>query len=258
MRLRRESGIRQGPDAGPLLEVSDLEVRYRDAIGVRAVTLSVNAGEVVGVIGPNGAGKTTTIRAVSGFLPGDRARVSQGDIRFRGDSLVGRKPSEIARRGIAIVPERKKVFASLSVADNLAVVDRSRGGDELFDEIYQLFPVLKTKQSQLAGTLSGGERQMLALARALLLNPELLLIDEMSFGLAPIVVEELIEKLENMVTEHRAILLVEQNLAVVESLCRRTYVLGAGRLLGSGTIEEVLSGPLADVAYLGAELEAHP
>jgi branched-chain amino acid transport system ATP-binding protein len=233
------------------LQVDGLEVRYRDAVGVRDVTLQASLGETVAILGPNGAGKTTTLRAISGFLPGDRARVTAGTITVGGRSVVRRSPSEITRMGVALVAERNKVFTRLTVRENLLIIGGRAPRKEQLDEVNELFPFLANRQRQLAGSLSGGERQMLALARALLLRPKVLLVDELSFGLAPIVVDNLIETVRSIVSTDRAVVLVEQSGAVAQALADRIYLLSAGRLVGSGNATEMLSRDVTDAAYFG-------
>ena len=185
--------------SGALLTVDKLEVVYHRAItAVQGVTLSVHEGQIVAILGTNGAGKTTTLRAISGFLGIDDARVTEGTITFKGERIENRPPNEIARLGIALVPERDKVFPNLTVAENLAapfapaVRSRAPTREEL---VYQFFPqACATCARASAGLLSGGERQMLALASALMCRPELLLVDELSLGLAPVVVEDLMAR----------------------------------------------------------------
>jgi branched-chain amino acid transport system ATP-binding protein len=237
---------------GAFLQVDGLEVRYRGAVGVRDVTLQASLGEIVAILGPNGAGKTTTLRAISGFLPGDRARVSAGTIRVGGRSVVRRSPSEITRMGVALVAERNKVFTRLTVRENLLIIGgRPAPKKQQLDEVTELFPFLANRHHQLAGSLSGGERQMLALARALLLRPKVLLVDELSFGLAPIVVDSLIETVRSLAGTDRAVVLVEQSGAVAQALADRIYLLSAGRMVGSGNAAEMLSRDVTDAAYFG-------
>jgi branched-chain amino acid transport system ATP-binding protein len=247
---RTGAGLPRPGDA--ILQVDGLEVRYRDAVGVRDVTLQASLGEVVAILGPNGAGKTTTLRAISGFLPGDRARVTAGTITVGGRSVVRRSPSEITRLGVALVAERNKVFTRLTVRENLLIIGgRTAPKKEQLDEVVDLFPFLADRQRQLAGSLSGGERQMLALARALLLSPKVLLVDELSFGLAPIVVDDLIETVRRLAGQDRAVVLVEQSGAVAQALADRIYLLSAGRLIGSGNAAEMLTTDVTDAAYFG-------
>ena len=183
-----------------LLSIDKLEVVYQRAItAVQGITLSVRVGQIVALLGTNGAGKSTTLRAISGFLGIDDARVTQGSITFRGEPIENRTPNEITRRGIVLVPERDKVFPNLTVAENLvAPVARDVNAAERAERealVYQFFPQLGGLKNRLAGLLSGGERQMLALGSAIVCQPELLLIDELSLGLAPVVVEDLLNRL---------------------------------------------------------------
>lgn len=233
-----------------LLRLANVEVCYQDAVAVTGVSLEVRSGQVAVLLGPNGAGKTTTLRAISGFVPGDRARVTKGEILFDGESIVGKAPHEIARRGIAVVAERNKVFPTLSVWENLTIVGgKGLPRKEDLDRVCTLFPFIPDRRGQLAGLLSGGERQMVALARALLLRPRLLLIDEFSFGLAPVIVERLIEQLEDLSSGHLSMLLVEQSRQVAKALASQVYLLNAGRMVGSGTAGELLTGDGAERAY---------
>jgi len=223
-----------------LLAVEKLEVAYHRVINaVQGVTLSVSAGQIVTILGTNGAGKTTTLRAISGFLGIDNARVTAGSIRFDGRSIENKPAHAIARLGIVLVPERDKVFLNLTVAENLQVPVRrnagaaQRGRQEAL--IYQHFPRLADLRSREAGLLSGGERQMLALAAAIVCGPKLLLIDELSLGLAPIVVEGLAQRLVAIRGELGiAILIVEQSAALALDIADYGYVLENGRIVLDG------------------------
>jgi len=183
----------------PLLELENLEVVYhRVATAIQGVSLRVPPGSIVALLGTNGAGKTTTLRAISGFLGADDAQIVGGRVVFQGASVTGRPPHELARRGLVLVPERNKVFETLTVQDNLRALVPGRRADRdaarvpvTLDQVFHYFPALAGRRRQLAGYLSGGERQMLALATALLCRPRVLLVDELSLGLAPLVVESL-------------------------------------------------------------------
>jgi branched-chain amino acid transport system ATP-binding protein len=203
-----------------LLQVDQIEVVYKRVItAVQGVTLSVSEKQIVAVLGTNGAGKTTTLRAISGFLGIDDARVTEGAISFSGIPIANRAPHEIAARGIVLVPEREKVFPNLTVAENLAapVTRGGAGGEEL---AFHFFPRLAELRARTAGLLSGGERQMLAIASGLMCGPKLLLIDELSLGLAPVIVADLTQRLAAIRDELGiAILLVEQSAAVALDLC---------------------------------------
>jgi branched-chain amino acid transport system ATP-binding protein len=240
-----------------LLAVDKLEVVYHRAItAVQGVSLAVERGQIVALLGTNGAGKTTTLRAISGFLGLDDARVTEGAIAFKGARIENHPPHEVTRRGIALVPEREKVFPNLTVAENLAVpvsrhasaADRRR----LEEMVFQFFPPLARLRGRMGGLLSGGERQMLALGGALVCGPELLLIDELSLGLAPVVVEDLAARLAEIRRElGTAILLVEQSAAVALAIADYGYVMENGRIVLDGAAERLRGHPDIQEFYLG-------
>ncbi len=240
-----------------LLAVDKLEVVYQRAItAVQGVSLSVERGRIVALLGTNGAGKTTTLRAISGFLGLDDARVTDGAITFAGKRIHGLPPHEVTRRGIALVPERDKVFPNLTVAENLIVpVARSASTAEqrrLEDMVFAFFPRLADLRSRVGGLLSGGERQMLALGCALVCRPELLLIDELSLGLAPVVVEDLAGRLTQIRRElDLTILLVEQSAAVALTIADDGYVMENGRIVLDGPAERLRAHPDVQEFYLG-------
>jgi branched-chain amino acid transport system ATP-binding protein len=211
----------------PALELDGLEVRYGPVAAVRAVSFGVNTGEIVGVIGPNGAGKSTMLHAVTGLLA-----IARGDIRLEGRSLRGLPPETIARAGVALVPEGRRIFGRFSVEENLRLGLAARGGTErdAVDEAYELFPVLRGFRRRQAGTLSGGEQQQLAIARAVLARPRVLLLDEPSLGLAPQAVDSVFGKLAEIRGGGLAILLVEQRAQRTVALADRTHVLANGEL----------------------------
>jgi len=213
----------------PVLAVDGLEVRHGAVHAVRGLSLEVQSGEIVGLIGPNGAGKSSTLHAVTGLV-----RPSAGDVRLRGRSLVGRKPEDVARSGVALVPEGRRIFADLSVEENLRLGQAARRAhDGLADDlrrVYELFPVVEEFRKRPAGALSGGQQQQLAIARALVADPEVLLLDEPSLGLAPRVVDLVFEALEEIRSRGIAILLVEQRAQRTVALADRSYVLSNGRL----------------------------
>ena len=243
--------------SGALLAVEKLEVVYHRAISaVQGITLAAEAGQIVALLGTNGAGKTTTLRAISGFLGLDDARVTEGAIIFRGERIENRPPHENTARGIVLVPERDKVFPNLTVAENLiAPVPR---GTTLAERrrretlVYQFFPQLGELRSRIGGLLSGGERQMLALASAIVCRPELLLVDELSLGLAPVVVEELLRRLVEIRRELGiTIVIVEQSATVALAIADYGYVMENGRIVLDGTAERLRSHPDIQEFYLG-------
>jgi len=236
-----------------LLKVEKLEVTYHRVItAVQGVSLEVAEGSIVCLIGNNGAGKTTTLRAISGFLGLDDARVTDGQVEWRGARIENQPPHRIARRGIALVPERSKVFESLSVEENLDAAVSGRGGIDKA-RVFELFPILQRLRARQAGYLSGGERQMLAIGSALMCSPQLLLIDELSLGLAPKVVEELVERLRAIRAElGTTLLVVEQNAQVALDLADYGYVMENGRVVLDGTPDKLREHQDIREFYLGA------
>ncbi|MGB8640410.1 MAG: ABC transporter ATP-binding protein [Pseudolabrys sp.] len=239
-----------------LLQVEKIEVVYKRVItAVQGVTLSVGPKQIVAILGTNGAGKTTTLRAISGFLGLDDARITEGTISFEGRRIENAPPHDIAARGIVLVPERDKVFPNLTVAENLAVpvsrasaVERRRQDEQ----IYQLFPRLAELRQRIGGLLSGGERQMLAIAGALMCRPSLLLVDELSLGLAPVVVQHLTRRLLAVRDELGiAILLVEQSAAAALTIADHAYVMENGRIVLDGDRERLRSHQDVQEFYLG-------
>jgi branched-chain amino acid transport system ATP-binding protein len=233
-----------------VLELDQLSLAYGPVRAVESLSLTVARGEVVTLIGANGAGKTTTLRAISRLMP-----IAGGRIRFEGRDLAKEPPDRVVRRGIAHCPEGRQVLARLSVRDNLelgAFVRRDRAvvGEDL-ERMFALFPILRQRSRQLAGTLSGGEQQMLAIARALMSRPRLLLLDEPSLGLAPIMVEEIFSIIGRLRQEQVTILLVEQNAHLALQAADRAYVLEAGRLLMTGTAAALMDDERVKRAYLG-------
>ena len=241
----------------PLLAVDKLEVVYHRAItAVQGISLAVQPGQIVALLGTNGAGKTTTLRAISGFLGLDDAVVSEGTVTFKGQRIENRAPHQVTSLGIALVPERDKVFPNLTVADNLAaaVSRRVNAADRKRLEalVYQYFPKLGELQAREAGLLSGGERQMLAIGGALVCGPELLLIDELSLGLAPVAVEDLMRRIVEIRKELRiTILLVEQNAAIALEIADYGYVLENGRIVLDGDGARLRNHPDIQEFYLG-------
>jgi branched-chain amino acid transport system ATP-binding protein len=240
-----------------LLTIEKLEVVYHRAVtAVQGITLAVETGRIVALLGTNGAGKTTTLRAISGFLGLDDARVTEGAINFKGERIENRLPHENTRRGIVLVPERDKVFPNLTVAENLVVpVPRGTAAIERRRRealVYQFFPQLGALRNRIGGLLSGGERQMLALASALVCRPELLLVDELSLGLAPVVVQDLLRRLAEIRRELGiAILIVEQSATVALDIADYGYVMENGRIVLDGTAERLRRHPDIQEFYLG-------
>jgi branched-chain amino acid transport system ATP-binding protein len=206
--------------SAPALELEGLEVRHGAVHAVRGVSLTVDRGEIVGLIGPNGAGKSSALHAIMGAVP-----VAAGDVRLDGRSLVGRRPEDVARAGVALVPEGRRIFAELTVEENL----RLAGNGDL-SPAYDLFPVVREFRKRHAGALSGGQQQQLAIARALVARPQVLLLDEPSLGLAPQIVDLVFEALQQIRASGLAILLVEQRAQRTVALADRSHVLANGRL----------------------------
>jgi len=233
-----------------LLRVEGIEVAYGDLTAVRDVSFEVGPGEAVALVGSNGAGKTTTLRAVSGLLPLRRGRIWLDDERI--DGLAS---SRVVARGIAHVPEGRQLFPTMTVRENLelgAAASAVRGRPaETLDRVLALFPRLRERSAQLAGTLSGGEQQMCAIARGLMARPRLLMLDEPSLGLAPMVVRMIFANLERINREGTALLLVEQNVPRALALSRRAYVLENGAVALTGPSADLLANPHVKQAYLG-------
>jgi branched-chain amino acid transport system ATP-binding protein len=238
-----------------MLEVSGLVVGYGDVEALHGVSLSLAAGEVVSLVGANGAGKTTLLRAISGLLP-----VRAGRIELEGTSLAGQPPHRIAEQGIAHVPEGRQLFTRLTVEENLrlgAYLPRAQPSEaETLAWVLELFPRLADRRKQIAGTLSGGEQQMLAIARGLMLKPKLLLLDEPSLGLAPLLVAQIFETVDKINSEGVTVLLVEQNLVQSLEHSHRGYVLETGRVVQQGRGDELQADPRTLQAYLGIPVES--
>jgi branched-chain amino acid transport system ATP-binding protein len=233
-----------------MLEVERLQVAYGDAPALWDVSLTVGEGELVAVVGPNGSGKTTLINAIAGLLP---ARA--GHLRFRGEDLGRVAPHEVSSRGIAIIPEGRRLFATMTVEENLEIGCYGRAARathrERLERAYGMFPILRARRRQAAGTLSGGEQQMVAIGRALMAGPRLLLLDEPSLGLAPVVADEVFEVIERLHREGVAMLLVEQDVGTALRVAGRAYVLAEGRIASAGSPAELLARPDIRAAYLG-------
>ncbi|HEX8908426.1 MAG TPA: ABC transporter ATP-binding protein [Anaeromyxobacteraceae bacterium] len=232
-----------------MLEIEDLHVFYGEIHALKGAALTVRRGEIVAVLGSNGAGKTTTLKTISGLLAPRRGRIV-----LEGRQLSGVPPHEVVLRGIAHVPEGRRIFNRLSVRENLAMgayLRRDDGVPADLGKVFALFPVLRERLDQVAGTLSGGEQQMLAIGRALMASPRLLLLDEPSMGLAPVLVERIFETIADINRQGTTILLVEQNAAMALAIAHRGYVLEAGTIALSGTAAELAENPDVRRAYLG-------
>jgi len=235
--------------ADALLELEGLDVAYAGVPAVRGLNLSVARGEIVGVIGPNGAGKSTTLHAIMGIV-----RPAGGDIRLAGRSIRGKPPERIARAGIALVPEGRRIYPNLTVDENLRLglaARRDRGGKDLLENLRELFPVLGRYHGQRAGVLSGGEQQQLAIARALAAEPDVVLLDEPSLGLAPIVVDAVFERLAQIRERGVTALLVEQRAQRTVALADRTYALANGEVRATFTPADASDTDRLVAAYFG-------
>ncbi len=235
---------------GALLKVENLEVAYGSIVALHGISLDVHRGEIVTLIGANGAGKSTLLRSISGLVP-----PRQGRILFQGVDLKTLPPHRIVEMGIAHVPEGRGIFANLTVLENLKLATWTRrdrqGLQRDYDRVFTLFPRLAERRHQLAGTLSGGEQQMLAVARALMMRGQLMLLDEPSMGLAPVLVREIFNTLREINAAGTTILLVEQNARQALKLAHRGYVLETGRIVLSGPSHELMENPQVKAAYLG-------
>jgi branched-chain amino acid transport system ATP-binding protein len=238
-----------------LLMVENIQTYYGKIRAIDGVSLHVAAGEIVCLIGANGAGKTTTLKSICGLQ-----QPAAGKILFSGEELSRVPPHEIVTKGIALVPEGRHVFSRLSVKENLAMGAFSRGDQKSirddFEKMFTLFPRLKERSRQLAGTLSGGEQQMLAIARALMAHPRLLLLDEPSMGLSPILLESIFDIIREINANGTSILLVEQNALMALSIANRGYVLDTGKVVLSGAARDLVHDPMVINAYLGGETVA--
>ena len=233
----------------PILKVSDINVYYGAIHAIKGVSFEVNPGEVVTLIGANGAGKSTTLQTVSGLL-----HSRTGSIEFLGENLMGVPAHKVVAKGLAQVPEGRRVFLQMTVEENLEMGAYTRSGGDIdadLEKVYAYFPRLMERRRQIAGTLSGGEQQMLAMGRALLSRPKLLMLDEPSMGLAPILVEQIFKIIQTLHEAGTTILLVEQNAQAALSIADRGYVLETGKIVTSGTGTELLASPEIKKAYLG-------
>jgi len=233
-----------------MLKVDQIDVYYGNIQALKSVSLEVEQGEIVSLIGANGAGKSTLLKTISGLL-----KPKKGDLRYLGESIAGKAAQQIVMAGISHVPEGRRVFANMSVEENLTLGAFQRkdkhGIREDFEKVYSLFPRLRERRKQQSGTLSGGEQQMLAISRALMARPKLLLLDEPSMGLAPILVKTIFQIIEEINRGGTTILLVEQNANLALSIAQRAYVLETGIVVLSGTAAELQESDQVKQAYLG-------
>ena len=232
-----------------LLQVSGLKVAYGGIQAVKGVSFEVRAGELVSLIGANGAGKTTTLKAVTGVQP-----VAEGRIEFLGRPIKGQGAWDLVRQGLVMVPEGRGVFGRMTIVENLQMGAFVRNDGEIdadIDKVFGIFPRLKERAQQLAGTMSGGEQQMLAMGRALMARPKVLLLDEPSMGLAPIMVDKIFEVVSDIHTRGTTVLLVEQNASRALGLADRGYVMDSGEITMSGQAQALLADPKVRAAYLG-------
>ena len=247
-----------------LLEIAHLNVRYEKAVLINDLSLHVDEGELVSLVGPNGAGKSTTLRAISGLVAWEREIkrrsaggeiVLEGTVTFDGDRIDQIPAHEIVRRGLVLCPERRRPFREMTVLENLMagaylLRDRQKCRGTL-DKVYHLFPLLQQRSQQIAGTLSGGEQQMLAIGRAFMSDPKLLCIDEPSTGLAPLIRREVFDKISEISRLGITILLVEQEVGVVFQMAHRNYVLSSGKIIAEGTGQKLLADEVLRKTYLG-------
>lgn len=244
-------------NTAPLLEVRNLKLSYGGIAAVKGIDFYINSGELVTLIGANGAGKTTTLKVIAGLL-----KPSSGSIHFLGSAIGGQPAYELAEIGVGLVPEGRGVFARMTILENLQMGAYIRQGshsaksiDHDLEVVLETFPRLRERLSQLAGTLSGGEQQMVAIARAMMARPKLLLLDEPSMGLAPLMVETIFGVIQNLNQQGMTILLVEQNARLALSMADRAYVLESGVITLSGTANELLNDDRVREAYLGVDVK---
>ncbi|OYT90111.1 MAG: ABC transporter ATP-binding protein [Burkholderiales bacterium PBB3] len=233
-----------------LLKVSNLKVSYGGIQAVKGVDFEVHEGELVSLIGSNGAGKTTTMKAITGTLP-----INAGDIEYLGKSIKGQGPWDLVKQGLAMVPEGRGVFTRMTIIENLQmgayIRDDKDGIAADMEKMFTIFPRLRERKDQLAGTMSGGEQQMLAMGRALMSRPKVLLLDEPSMGLSPIMVDKIFEVVKDVYAQGVTVLLVEQNASRALSIANRGYVMESGIVTMSGDAKEMLNDPKVRAAYLG-------
>jgi len=235
--------------AQTLLKVSNLKVAYGGIQAVKGVSFEVREGELVSLIGANGAGKTTTLKAVTGLQP-----VAQGSIEFLGKPIAGQGAWDLARQGLVMIPEGRGTFTRMTIVENLQMGAYCRSDDQIdedIDKVFAIFPRLKERAHQLAGTMSGGEQQMLAMGRALMAKPKVLLLDEPSMGLSPIMVDKIFEVVSTIHAQGTTMLLVEQNASRALALADRGYVMESGEVTMHGPAKQLLDDPKVRAAYLG-------
>ena len=235
-----------------LLKVENLVTKYKEVVAVDDISFEVNQGEIVALIGANGAGKSTTLMTISGWL-----KAASGRIIFNGEDIQNRPMHEIVEKGICQCPEGRRIFSEMTVEENLLMGYYSsraeKKPEEAMERVFSLFPILKERRKQIGSTLSGGQQQMLAIGRALMGRPKLLMLDEPSLGLAPIIVEQVFDILQEIHKSGTTILLVEQNARAALSIADQAYVLEVGKITFSGTGKELLDNPIVKKAYLGAK-----
>ncbi len=234
----------------PLLKVNDIHVFYGAIHAIKGISLEVNEGEIVTLIGANGAGKSTTLNTIAGLL-----KPRQGSIAFAGMPVDGTAANKMVYKGLSLCPEGRRIFQQMTVKENLEMGAFSRPNEEMehsMERVYEFFPRLKEREKQIAGTLSGGEQQMLAMGRALMSKPRLMMLDEPSMGLAPILVEQIFDIIRNMNAAGTTILLVEQNAQMALSVANRAYVMETGRITMEGDADELMHDDNVRKAYLGS------
>ena len=234
-----------------LLNLSNVHVRYGQALAVNGVSIAVQPGQVTAIVGPNGAGKSSLLKAISGLIP-----IHQGDVSWSGQSIAGHSPKDIAMAGIAHVPEGRRIFAKMSVIDNLLLggyLRQSRDIEPALQSVYAAFPRLQERLGQRAGSMSGGEQQMLAIGRALMSAPRLIMVDEVSQGLAPVVVQEVYRQLKRLSSQGMTVLMVEQNARLAFELASQVYVMEQGSVVAHGPTEELAQSVHVRNAYLGLD-----
>jgi branched-chain amino acid transport system ATP-binding protein len=232
-----------------MLKVSGLKVAYGGIQAVKGIDFEVNAGELVSLIGANGAGKTTTLKAITGIQP-----IAAGEVQYLGRAIKGQGPWELVKQGLVMVPEGRGTFTRMTITENLQMGAYVRNDNEIdadIDKVFGIFPRLKERKDQLAGTMSGGEQQMLAMGRALMARPKVLLLDEPSMGLSPIMVDKIFEVVDRIHKEGTTVLLVEQNASRALGLANRGYVMDSGEVTMKGDAKALLNDPKVRAAYLG-------